>query len=440
MRIGGFRATILSPLFTAKGDLLGMLCLSYREPRQASMRDLRLADICARQAADAIQAYNLQNALREANRRKDEFLSILAHELRNPLAPIRSGIEVLKRTPAANPQTERLLESMDRQAAHLVRLVDDLLDVSRVAHGKIDLRPKLLDLNAILQDALESCAPLIEAKRHHVETDLNAAPLVVNGDPIRLSQLFANLINNAAKYTPPNGRIEVSSKMEGGGAVVCVRDTGIGVPPDMLPHLFELFFQVDRDNGVGQRGIGVGLTFARSLVQLHGGSIDAFSEGLGKGAQFVVKLPLAGVPLIGDPPKAATTALAAPSRRVLVVDDNREVANGFVLLLQTMGAETRTAYDGKSALAAIPEFKPNIVFVDLGMPGMDGFEVGRRIRALREGTSIVLAMLSGWGGDEYRRRSEETGFDHHFVKPIEIAALENILATIAPRGGLSNET
>ena len=181
-----------------------------------------------------------------------------------------------------------------------------------MAHGKIDLRPKLLDLNAILQDALESCAPLIEAKRHHVETDLNAAPLVVNGDPIRLSQLFANLINNAAKYTPPNGRIEVSSKMEGGNAVVCVRDTGIGVPPDMLPHLFELFFQVDRDNDVGQREIGVGLALTRSLVQLHGGSIDAFSEGLGKGAQFVVRLPLAEVPPIGDPPKSTTTALAAP--------------------------------------------------------------------------------------------------------------------------------
>ena len=404
-RAGGFRAAIFSPLFTAKGDMLGLLCLYYREPRPPSTRDLRLADICARQAADAIQAYNLQNALREANRRKDEFLSILAHELRNPLAPIRSGIEALKRTPAANPQTERLLEIMDREAAHLVRLVDDLLDVSRVAHGKIDLRPKLLDLNAILQQALEDCAPLIEANRHHVETDLNAAPLAVNGDPVRLSQLFANLINNAAKYTPPNGRIEVSSKMEGGDAVVCVRDTGIGVPPDMLPHLFELFFQVDRDNDVGQRGIGVGLALARSLVRLHGGSIDAFSEGLGKGAQFVVRLPLADVPPIGDPPKSTTTALAAPSRRVLVVDDNHEVADSFVLLLQTMGAETRAAYDGESAIAAVPEFKPDIIFVDLGMPGMDGCEVGRRIRALPEGRSIVLALLSGWGGDEHRHRS-----------------------------------
>ena len=230
-RAGGFRAAIFSPLFTAKGDMLGLLCLYYREPRPPSKRDLRLADICARQAADAIQAYNLQNALREANRRKDEFLSILAHELRNPLAPIRSGIEALKRTPAGNPQTERLLKSWTGRQRISFASSAICSTFRGWRAGKIDLRPKLLDLNAILQQALEDCAPLIEANRHHVETDLNAAPLAVNGDPVRLSQLFGNLINNAAKYTPPNGRIEVSSKMEGGDAVVCVRDTGIGVPP-----------------------------------------------------------------------------------------------------------------------------------------------------------------------------------------------------------------
>lgn len=380
-----------------------------------------------------------EEALRENNRRKDEFLATLAHELRNPLAPIQNGLHLLQKLdvgdPAFKDRARSVLTIVDSQVAHLVRLVDDLLEVSRFSTGKIELRKERVDLTAVIQQALHMSGPLILAGKHKINVSLDHRPLIIDGDPVRLTQVFANLLNNAAKYTPPEGRIDISTTRDGDQASVSVRDNGMGISADMLPRVFDLFAQSTLALTHAKGGIGVGLSLARSLVDMHGGQLECRSDGVGCGSEFVVRLPLAHETSNREAAEdEATNAPADASRRIVVVDDNRDVADILAMLLQALGWDVRIAYSGVAALAAVSEFKPQLAFVDISMAGMDGYETARRMRMLPEGKNLVLAALSGLGRKDDCRRAMEAGFDHHFVKPIGVDALEKLLASLPVSG------
>jgi PAS domain S-box-containing protein len=370
--------------------------------------------------------------LAEADRRKDEFLAMLAHELRNPLAPIRSALQVLRlKFSDEDEDVLRLRVMMERQVAHLVRLVDDLLDVSRITRGKLELRKERLELAAVVERAVESARPLLDERRHRLEVELTE-PVLVEADPARLEQVLANLLNNAAKYTPPGGVVRLTARREGGEAVVRVRDTGIGIRPEMLPRLFDLFLQADRVPGRMAEGLGLGLALVRSLVLLHGGQVTASSGGPGQGSEFVVRLPvLAGPAPLRAEERAETSA--GPGVRVLVVDDNTDGALSLALMLRCMGHEVRAVNDGPAALETVREWRPEVVFLDIGLPGMDGYEVARRMR--REGglAKALLVALTGYGQAEDRKRSREAELDQHLVKPASFEELQRLLA--GRRGG-----
>ena len=368
-------------------------------------------------------------ALREADRRKDEFLATLAHELRNPLAPVRNALEVMRLTDDPN-RVRPVREMMARQVGQMVRLVDDLLDVSRITRGRVELRTGPVDLAGVVRDAVETSRPLIDAGRHELAVDLPPNPVVVDGDRFRLSQVVANLLNNAAKYTPPGGRIGVEVGRDGGDGVVRVRDTGTGIPADMLDRVFEMFVQADRSQG----GLGIGLTLVRSLVELHGGTVRVASEGPGRGSEFTVHLPLRAAAEPAAPSAASPVPRrpGGPARRILIVDDNRDAADTLAVLLGTGGNDVRVCYDGPAALAEAEGFRPDLVILDIGMPGMDGYEVARRLRQMPDVRETSLVALTGWGQDSDRRRTREAGFDHHLVKPVDMATLDQVLA--APKG------
>ena len=370
-------------------------------------------------------------ALRDVDRRKDEFLAILAHELRNPLAPIRNSLHILRLTSQNDPVGERVGDMMDRQVNHMVRLVDDLLEVSRITSGKIALRKERVDLAAILQNSMETSRPLIEAVDHHLTLAFPPEPLIVDGDPVRLAQVFANLLNNSAKYTDAGGEIGITVRREDGWAVISVRDTGAGIPREMLPSVFELFTQIDRHADRAQGGLGIGLTLVKSLVEMHGGTVQANSAGLGQGSEFVVRLPLVSdkrpAELSGTP--EISTSLLKP-RRVLVVDDNRDAAESMGILLKLLGADVHVAYSGAEALEALPAYRPDVVILDIGMPDMDGYEVARRIRRQPEFQKVTLIALTGWGQDKDRRQSQTAGFDYHLIKPADVDALQALLALV----------
>ena len=372
--------------------------------------------------------------LAEMDRRKDEFLATLAHELRNPLAPIRNALHILRLSGGSGPAAERVHEMMERQVCHMVRLVDDLLEVSRISRGKIELRRERIDLAAAVHSAVETSRPLIEAAHHQLAIALPPEPLALQADPVRLAQVIANLLNNAAKYTEEGGQIWLAARRDGDEAVVSVRDTGLGIPDDMLPRVFEMFAQVDRTLKRSQGGLGIGLTLARTLVEMHGGRIEVRSEGAGKGSEFTVHLPLP----LEDGPAAEGLARGSGApfgglcpHRVLVVDDNRDGADSLGLLLRFLGADVHVVYDGPAALAAIRTYRPAVVLLDIGMPGMDGHEVARLVRQEAELRGVVLVALTGWGQEEDRRRSRAAGFDHHLVKPVDAGALQALLATLA---------
>jgi PAS domain S-box-containing protein len=389
---------------------------------------------------DISRQKHVESELREADRRKDEFLATLAHELRNPLAPIRSSIEILK-IPRIDPAVAgQAREVMERQVHHLVRLVDDLIDVSRVMRGRIDLRTERIELATIVARAIETAQPVIDGHGHRLELTIPSAAIHVNGDPVRLTQVVGNLLTNAAKYTDANGTIRLSAERENGEAVLRVRDNGIGIAPAMLPSIFDLFVQVDHDASRSHSGLGVGLTLVAKLVELHGGTVVARSEGLGKGSEFVVRFPLAGMEGAdfagaGDADRTRSPT-AADSLRLLVVDDNDDAATSLAMLLRLRGHEVRVANDGRSALEMALAEVPDIVFLDIGMPEMDGCEVARLMREQSKLGRVVLAALTGWGQQEDRRRTAAAGFDHHLVKPIEPSLLEELLAK-ARRGSVS---
>ena len=376
---------------------------------------------------DVTEARHAEEDLRDADRRKDEFLAILAHELRNPLAPIRNSLHIFRLAGVQDPAVARVTEMMERQVAHMVRMVDDLLEVSRISRGKIELRKERVELASVLRTAVDTSLPLIESNRHKLSVQVPPEPLVLDADPVRLAQVFANLLNNSAKYTPPGGTIEIEVHVEAGMAVVCVRDNGEGIPQQMLARVFNMFTQANTGSRA-QGGLGIGLTLARTLVSLHGGSIEAFSGGPGRGCEFLVKLPLSGkVALDAEAPHGEIQRGTGPNR-VLVVDDNKDAADSLGMLLEFLGAEVRVVHDGFAALEAMSTFKPTLVLLDLGMPGMNGLEVARRVRQDPAARDVRLVALTGWGQREDRRRTTEAGFDYHLVKPADLGALQSILS------------
>lgn len=371
-----------------------------------------------------------ETALREADRRKDEFLATLAHELRNPLAPIRNGLYILQQTENAGPAAERIRSMLERQVNHLVRLVDDLLEVSRITRGKIELKKEGVELAAIIRSAVETSQPLIEASGHTLKMSLPDRPLLVDADPVRLIQVFANLLNNAAKYMEPGGVILLTVRRENTTAIVSVRDFGAGIPAEALPRVFDLFTQIDRTLGRAQGGLGIGLALVQRLVELHGGRVEVRSEGIGQGSEFIVYLPLTEFCPTDSAESGNTTLTQHLSRRLLVVDDNRDAADSLALLLESLHIEVRVAYTGPAALETLEGFQPDVVLLDLGMPVMDGYEVARQIRKQPRFQNITLIALTGWGQEEARRNSRAAGFDHHLTKPANIDALKTLLASL----------
>ena len=363
---------------------------------------------------------NSERALRDADRRKDEFLATLAHELRNPLAPVRNGLHILRLGGAHSPRQAPLIDIMERQLNHMVRLVDDLMEASRITRGKIDLQSSTLDLAEVLRSAAETTAPQLQAAQVALHLQLPNDALLVSGDAVRLAQVFANLLGNAAKYTDAGGQVTVALFSEGSEAVVSVRDSGIGIPVEMLPRVFELFTQVDRTLGRSQGGLGIGLALVKNLVGLHGGSVEARSDGPGQGAEFVVRLPLVTAQSqLDNPLPTPSGPQALAGVHVLVVDDNRDAADTLAMMLRLWGADVLTAYDGPSALEAVRGARLHVVLLDLGMPGMDGYAVAEQLRSEPQYQMLKLIALSGWGQPEDLQRTSAAGFDGHWMKPVE---------------------
>jgi PAS domain S-box-containing protein len=385
-------------------------------------------------AIDITERKHIEEQLREADRRKDEFLATLAHELRNPLAPLRNAAQLLKLPQLDSATVERSREIMERQVQHLVRLVDDLLDVSRVMRGKIVLRKESIDLASIVARAVETVQPLIDAQAHTLKIELPSEPLPLEADPVRLTQVVGNLLTNAAKYTEAGGCITLTAVRDGDTAVLRVRDTGIGIAAEMLPKIFDLFIQVEPGASQSQGGLGIGLTLVKNLLAMHQGTIEAASAGLGQGSEFVVRLPL--VAAVAPPQEKAIGVEKRPrppGRRVLVVDDNVDAADSLALMLKMMGNEVHVARDGLAAVEEAAEFRPDLILLDIGMPKLNGYEACRRIRAQPSCRNAVIVALTGWGQEEDRRRSQDAGFNDHLVKPVEPGALQKLLAELPAR-------
>jgi signal transduction histidine kinase/ActR/RegA family two-component response regulator len=420
-------------------ETLGNVTLLERPVRVPALVSAVRTALRARRRQYQIRAYlgesdRIANALRDADRRKDEFLAILAHELRNPLAPLRNALEALRLKPHDREAAAWARALMERQVAQMVRLIDDLLDLSRVSRGRIELKKERSDVASLINGALEVCGSAIAAGRHTLTLDLPKEPLPLSCDPTRLVQVICNLISNAAKYTPPGGTITVAARRIGGAAPgtieVSVRDTGIGIPADMLHKVFDMFTQVAQSLDRSQGGLGIGLTLVKRLVEMHGGTVEARSAGPGRGSEFVVRLPeQAGA---GLAPRVAVIPQARPAagaqRRILVADDNRDAADSLAFMLRLGGHDVRIAYDGEEALELAESFRPALALIDIGMPRMNGYEAARRLRAKPYGGELMLIALTGWGQPDDRSRSLAAGFDQHVVKPVDPSTLDRLLA------------
>ena len=416
----------------ARGALAGVVGFAMRGTDHFDEGDLQVIETVCSQVATTLERLRLlrelrcnEQALKEADRRKDDFIATLAHELRNPLAPIYHAVRILE-LGSGSPIQKDVVEMMERQVGAMVRLVDDLLEVSRVTRGKIDLQRERVELGGILRDAVETSRPLVEAGAHTLTVEIPGEPFVVDADPVRLAQVFANLLNNAAKYTESGGQISLSARRDQHEVEVRVQDSGSGIPTDLLPHVFEMFTQgVPR--GRAKSGLGIGLTLARTLVELHGGRVEASSPGIDAGSTFTVRLPLVMGQVDDHASRRAAPTLTSRCR-VLLVDDNRDVVDTLGSLLQLLGAEVEVVYDGPSALEALTRFHPTALIVDIGMPGMDGYEVARRVRDRPQGRDLTLIALTGWGQPEDRLRTRRAGFDHHLVKPADLDHLHRLLS------------
>jgi PAS domain S-box-containing protein len=428
MRKLGLKSYMCVPM-RSRGNILGALTFATAESkREYTDMHFRAAEDLATRAAVAIENAQLLEQLKTADRRKDEFLAMLAHELRNPLAPVRNAVQIMRVNSPGNAETQWAHDVIERQVQQMSRLVDDLLDVSRIARGKIELRRERVAIATAVSNAIEASRPVIERGRHEFSLSVPPDPLYVEADAARLSQIFSNLLTNAAKYTDPGGRIRVQIEREGDTAVVRVCDNGIGIPPAMLANIFDMFVQVERAGDHSQGGLGIGLTLVKRLAEAHGGSVEARSEGLGRGSEFIVRLPLA--PERSEPVGAASGSYPIGDlhlKRILVVDDNKDAADSLAVLLRAAGSDVRVAYDGLEAVGAAIAFQPHIVLLDIGLPKLYGYDAARRIREAR-GKDVLLVAITGWGQEEDRRRAYEAGFDHHLTKPVSFEALLRIIA------------
>jgi signal transduction histidine kinase/CheY-like chemotaxis protein len=425
----------------SRGRIAGALMIALGpSSRRLAGADLGLAENLAGRAATSLDNCLLYAEIQSADRRKNEFLATLSHELRNPLAPIRSALHMLRRGEFDAARAAPLLETMDRQVGQMTRLVEDLLDISRITRGVIELKPEPLDIADEVRAALESCSGALRSGDHQVSVRLPEPGVQVSADRVRLQQILENLILNAAKYTEPGGKIEVCAAVEGAEVVIRVVDNGIGIEPDKLQQVWELFVQVDDSHERTRKGLGIGLALVRDLVQRHGGRVEAASAGLGHGSTFIVRLPLlaagaaaAKAPAVpAEPPREAS---AAPSsRRVLIVDDNVDAAETLAMMLEILGHDTRQAHDGREAITAARDYDPDLIFMDIGLPGISGLEACEKIRNELGMRSVYLVALSGYGTEEDRRKSLAAGFDSHLVKPLDPGALPSILEGAGRRG------
>jgi signal transduction histidine kinase/ActR/RegA family two-component response regulator len=412
--------------------ILGAITFVMTESgRVYDVSDVRLAEDLAQRAVIAIENANLVSVLRESDRSKDEFLAILAHELRNPLAPIRNAVQILHAKGPADPQLQWAREMIDRQINQMTLLVDDLLDVSRITRGRIELRKEPIELRTVVNDAIEASRPLMEMRRHTLSVEFPPEPIMVDADPTRLTQVLLNLLNNAAKYMDEGGRIWLSAKRDSEQVAISVKDTGVGIPSEMLSRIFEMFTQVDRSDERSQGGLGIGLTLVERLVALHGGEVEVLSAGPGQGSEFIVRLPAARGSRAKPRPVQETPNAVTVERRILVVDDNQDSAESMAMFLRILGHEVRTAHDGLTAIEVAEEFLPQVILLDLGLPGLNGYKVAKHIRE-RRGADAVLIAQTGWGQEEDRRRSKDAGLDYHLTKPIDFDHLTKLLADLKP--------
>lgn len=433
------RSYLCVPLAGRSGILGGLSFVAAGSGRRYGPSDLRLAEDLAHRAAIAIDNARLYEALREGDRRKDEFLATLAHELRNPLAPIRNALHLLKYPVGDAEEREAERAMAERQVAHLARLVDDLMDIARITQGKIELRKKVVGLASIAERAIEAVGSSLQERGHALTASIPDEAILLEADPTRLEQILWNLLNNAIKYTEPGGLIRLEAAREGGEAVVRVRDTGIGIAPEMLPHIFKMFVQAEHRSDRSKGGLGIGLCLVETLVEKHGGTIEARSEGAGRGTEFTLRLPALPSARAGAPPPVAAPRISADvgtaGHRVLVVDDNVDAARSLArVLVRLYGQVVEVAHDGPSALAKAPAFRPEVILLDIGMPGMDGYEVARRLRSRPEFAQTRLVALTGWGQEADRQRSKDAGFDAHLVKPVDPEDLWKTILSSRPDG------
>ena len=420
----------------ARGKTYGVLALALGpSARRFGSADIELATDVATRVAIALDNCLLFREIQEGDQRKNEFLATLSHELRNPLAPMRTAIHALHLSGQWPAGAQDLREMLERQLGHITHLVDDLLDVARIRQGKIQLRKDRTDLVTVVKDALATCRTTLEGAGHQLVVMLPTESMIMHGDHVRLQQIFENLLFNAGKYTDPGGRIEVKLARTGNEAVFRVADSGVGIAPDMMTRIWEMFAQVDASSDRARHGLGIGLALAKKLVHLHGGEIHASSEGLGKGSTFIVRIPLMDAAAQADESAAVDNnqpVLAAAAWRILVVDDNTDAAESMAILLGVYGHTVEIAYDGPSALQMVQSFKPDLVFLDIGLPGMNGYEVARRIRDELRMSHVKLIALSGYGTENDQLRSKESGFDRHLVKPVDPRTLPGIIAAALP--------
>jgi len=430
----GLKSYISVPMKSRNRVLGAITFVTAESGRVYDVNDVRVAEDLAQRTVIAIENAELVSALKESDRKKDEFLAILAHELRNPLAPMRNAVQILRAKGPAVPELQWARGMIDRQINQMTRLVDDLLDVSRITRGRIELRKERVELRSAVNDAIEASRPFMEKRRHTLSVEFPPEPIMVDADPTRLTQVLLNLLNNAAKYMDEGGRIWITAKRESERVAISVKDTGVGIPGEMLPQIFDMFTQVDRSNERSQGGLGIGLTLVERLVALHGGKVEAFSAGPGKGSEFIVRLPVAtqaSRTKLG--PVQEKPIIIAVERRILVVDDNLDSAESMAMFLRIMGHEVRTAHDGLAAIEVAEEFQPEVILLDVGLPGINGYKVAQQIKE-RRGADVVLIAVTGWGQEEDRRRSKEAGFDYHLTKPIEFDHLTKLLKELKPYG------
>ncbi len=408
-------------------------------PRVLAMRSpesLEREIAARRQAEESLHQANLvleqrvqerTTELTQADRHKDEFLATLAHELRNPLAPIKNSLEILRRANGQTEIIEQARSTMERQMGQMVRLVDDLLDISRISRNKVELRKQQVELASIIHQAVETCQPLLHSGGHEVVLNLPAEPVHLNADPVRLTQVFSNLLNNACKFTKQKGRIELTAVRDGDGVLVKVRDNGIGIAPEMLSKVFEMFTQISQSLEREHSGLGIGLAIVQRLVEMHGGTVVAHSEGLGRGSEFVVRLPVLVEPVQEPSDATSSNPTQTQSRRILVVDDNLDSARSLIMLLELTAFEAVSAHDGVEAVEKAQAYKPDVIVMDLGLPKRSGYDACRLIRQEPWGREVCIIAMTGWGQEEDRRKSKEAGFDGHLVKPVSFTALMALL-------------